>query len=425
VASTSARRAENRHPAKPRYLPHRPGPLGDDEFRTFLLRPKPHSLGTKTDISDETLSVSWQDSGAILTGELQEQDPDPTMRKRVVNLGDTVLLMGRAKGFGSWSEVWRMRVKSASLSLKPGTRAWELTDDLQNLADSKDSFKFSRKKPHQRGFLASEIAITVCKRYGIPIGKITRTKYRIKNQTMKDGSPMDVITDAYKTERTQTGRRYVIRFRRGRLWITPLFRSSLLYEMSETIADGSFNLTKREDYATVLTVNGTPTVHKGKDAKGHTKRKTKKVTARVTRQAFTARYGVIHQSVAMKGIDSLSEARKRGLASLSRRMTPKREMTFTHPGVLGIRRGQALRLRDPEKGSMMVCWIQEVRHNVSAGDYSMEVTVTFSDPFKPTQADKRAAARFKRAQAKGRKAAAARKKKRVAASRRARARAAA
>jgi len=146
---------------------------------------------------------------------------------------------------------------------------------------------------------------------------------------------------------------------------------------------------------------------------------------RALERAFTARYGVVHQSITLKGIDSLAEARKRGLAKLAQVMKPARTLSFTHPGVIGIRRGQALRLRDWESGAWLVVWVQEVRHSVSAGDYSIEVTVQFTDPFKMTAADKRAEKRFKAAQAKNRKAAAAKRKSKPKPSKRARARAAA
>jgi hypothetical protein len=418
MASAATKRAESRHPAKPTYVAQKPLPLAQDEFQTYLLKP-----GNKqVEISDETVSVSWVDSGPVLAGELQEQDPDPQMRKIGVNLGDTIMLMGRSRTEGSFTELWRMRVQSANLSLRAGTRAWNLTDDLQNLADSRDDFRFVRGKAHKQGFLASEVARVVCRKYGIQVGTITPTKYRIKRQIVKNGSPLDAITDAYKTERTQTGVRYVIRFKRGKLYITRLTHSALLYELGETIADGTYEITKRATYATVITLHGTGSKRKGKDAKGHTKRKTVKITSRVTRKAFTARYGIVHKSVTMKGIDSLAEAKKRGLADLAKRMKPNRTLTFTHPGVLGIRRGQGLRLRDPSKGTWMLCWVTEVRHAVSAGSYTMDVTVTFSDPFKLTAADKRAAKRFAKARAKGRKAAAAKRKARAKPSPRARAR---
>jgi hypothetical protein len=399
--SAAARRIEARHPAKPKYRPSTPKPLGTDEFRTFLLRPGKPAI----EISDDTVSVSWSDSGQILTGDLTEQDPDKTQKKVSVMLGDQIMLQGRTTPASAWAEVWRMRVETSALTMLTGTRAWTLADNLQNLADSVDDFRFVRGKAHKQGFLASEVARAVCRKYGIPVGSITRTKYRIKRQIAKNASPLDVITEAYRTERTQTGNRYVIRFKRGKLYITPLVRSSLLYEVGSTIADGTWSLAKSDKYATVLTVHGTPSAHKGKDAKGHTKRRTKKITTRVTRRKFTRRYGTVHKSVTMKGVDSLAEARNRGLALLAKRMTPTRSLTFTHPGILGIRRGQAIRLRDPNKGTLTVCWVTEVRHSVSAGDYSMDVTVTFTDPFKATAADKKAAARFKRAQAKNRKAA--------------------
>lgn len=408
MASTAAKRKANRKPAKP--LPGlvaaTPIQLGTDEFRAFLIKG-----ATTTEITSLTTGVTWDDSTPILSGDIQVQDPDPAVKTVTIALGDQVMLQGRARASAAWAEVWRMRIEGASVALKAGNRGWSLADDFQNLADSTDNFRFVRGKAHKQGFLASEIIRAVCKRYGISIGALARTRYRIKRYTNTAASPMDVITDVMRTERVHTGQRFVMRFRRGKLYITPLVRSALMYQMGPTIIEGTYALAKKSGFATSLTVHGTSSQAKSKDGKKHTVRKARKVTVRVSSPSSVRRFGVVHKTVTLKGIDSTSEARTKGLAEIVKRLKPGQTLTFTHPGVLGIRRGQALRMRDSAHGLLQVVWVTAVRHSVAPGDYSMEVTVTFDDPFKLSSADRAAQARAKKAAAKGRKTAGSNKKK--------------
>ena len=410
MASTSAnaQRAANRRPAvRSTTSPATPVVLGRDEYRVFLLRPKQSPL----EITDLGTAVSWSDSAPILTGELQIQDPSPGKPTVSVLEGDRIQLQGRTTASGVWGEVWRMRVQGTSNAIKAGTRGWSLADDLQNLADSTDDFRFVRDRAHKKGWLASEIIRVVCRRYGIPVGALPKTTYRIKRKIAKNASPIDVITDVMKTERVHTGKRFVMRFRRGKLFITPLVRSTLMYEMGPTIIEGTYDTNKAEGFATKLTVRGTQTSAKGKDGKQHKLRKPKKIAVSVSRAKIVARFGVVHRTITLKGLDSTAEARQRGLAELDKRTRPSQKFTFTHPGILGVRRGQAMRLRIPERSVAQVVWITELRHSVAVGDYSMEVTVTFTDPFKLTKADRLARTRAAKAAAKGRKADANSKKK--------------
>lgn len=400
MATLAAQRAANRKPAKKPAQPSVPGPpipLGRDEFRVFLLRPKKPNL----EITDLGTAVSWSDDSPILSGDLAIQDPSLGKPTVAVSLGDEIMLQARSVATGAWAEVWRMRVKNTSTSIKAGSRAWTIADDLQNLADSTDDFRFVRGKGHKKGWTATQIIRAVCKRYGIKIGALPNTTYLIKSTVAKDASPLDVITDALRTDRVHTGRRYVMRFRRGKLFITPLVRSNLVYQMGPTIIEATYTLSKEAGFATMLTVRGSVHRVKGKDGKLHTIRKGAKLRVRVSRPSTTARFGVVHKKVTLKGADSVAEARKLGLAELDKRLRPKKEFTFTHPGIIGLRRGQAMRIRTADIAQ--VAWVTGIRHSVGAGDYTMEVTVTFSDPFTLTRAERLAAARAKAAAAKGRK----------------------
>jgi hypothetical protein len=411
AVSTATQRSANRAaaPAHPPVTPP-PLPLAQDEFRLLLLRGR-KNLG---DITYLVTACSWQDTGAIMTGDVSLQDPDPGAGKLSVSpqsilLGDMVELQARAANSAAFVEMWRMRVQQASTATAAGTRSWSLADDLQNLSDSTDSFRFVRdKKQHKHGWTADQVIRFVCQRYGIRIGALPRMSYRMKRMVQNDSSPLDVITEALRTERVHTAHRFVMRFRRGKLFITPLRRSSLMYEMGPTIIEGTLGLTKTEDFATVLTVRGAAHTEKGTDGKKHKVKKGRKIAVRVTSKKSSARFGVVHKTVTLSGIDSSAEARHRGLAEITKRLKPNRQFTFTHPGVLGIRRGQALRIRSRDAALAHVVWVTDVRHSLAPGDYTMEVTVTFSDPFSLTRADKlavkkAAAAAKKRRKTKGKK----------------------
>jgi hypothetical protein len=83
----------------------------------------------------------------------------------------------------------------------------------------------------------------------------------------------------------------------------------------------------------------------------------------------------------------------------------KRHVTFTHPGLPFVDRGDALRLSLPDGDFEQIVFVVSARHDLSAGAYTMDITIGFDDPWR---VDRRKA----RAQRKKDEAAARRRRKR-------------
>jgi hypothetical protein len=132
-------------------------------------------------------------------------------------------------------------------------------------------------------------------------------------------------------------------------------------------------------------------------------RKARKLTVTVRDKARVARFGEIEKTLkAPAKIDSLAELRRWARRELAERYLPRSTISFSHPGLPLVDRGDAVRLKLPAADLHSIVFVTEVRHDLSAGSYTMDVTVAFQDP----------TAAVRRAIAKRRKAAAARKRRR-------------
>ena len=377
-------------------------PIGRDRFRITLMRD-----GGRLPFDPWVESFNWQEADdGYLAGQINLIDLKP-MTLPSFTIGDQFLceyLTG-----GKWQEAWRLRVQSPgdgdtiTRDLVTDGRAILLADDLLLLSRSTDDWKFTVGKAHPHGWHPHEVVRAVCRRYGVRIGALPRTRSRIRKMVHTNTSPLAMINLAMRFERTNRGSRFVMRFRNGKLYITPLVPDAVLLHLGPAITVGSQGLAQRQDYATTLTVRATTADTKGKDGKGRTTKKHRKIVVGVTKAAFLRRYGHVHGVVNIKGVHSTAQARKLGLVELNKRMRATRTVSFTHPGIVGVRRGQAIRLRIPSAGLTMIAFVSTVTHSVTAGDYTMDVTVQFSDPLAATKADKVAAAKVAAAARRARK----------------------
>lgn len=269
-----------------------------------------------------------------------------------------------------------MRISKPTYALKDGTIAIELENDLAILARSRDDFKYKLDKDTKpKGWKPEEVTRDVCKRYGVRIGHLAATKVRIKNLTLENKSPLAVIQRAYRREKEESGRRFVIEIRGGRLYVRPLQRSKEMLILGDTLLDATLELSHQHGFATALDVTGT--------VKDGDKKRKKVNMGIVSRGSALRRFGYIVRPYKLEDeVSSEAAGRKRARIQLQELAKENRELTFTHPGVATLRRGHALRLQiDEGFVRKHVVFVREVTHTVSAGAYEMSVTVAFDDPF--------------------------------------------
>jgi prophage tail gpP-like protein len=267
-------------------------------------------------------------------------------------------------------------------------------DDLAFLQLSKDDFVYHTNKSHPRGWTVHQIVADICKRYGVRLGRMPRSKLRVKSFSKLGVSPLDAIIAILRKLREDSDQKLVLRYEAGRVIVEPLRRSRDLLVFGRTLTGAVYSRTAyQEGFATVITAKGTAKT--GKHSRS-------KLRVRVESKASSRRYGTIHQIVESSG-DTRAEVRTTARKKLANVKDPTEELTVQHPGIPTLRRGQAIRIGLTDLGLQQIVFVKEVRHTVTGLDYEMSVTLRFDDPFveAATQlsAEKRAAA----AKAKARK----------------------
>lgn len=341
--------------------------------------------GKKLDLKGLVESVSWEDAGAVLTGTMTVRKPPG--KEKFDMKGLLVKLAYSPREGAARREVWRMRCFNVSEGLKEGTIEVELKSSLYRLKQTRHAYKFTKGKAYPKGWPAKRVIRRVAKRAHFKVARLPKMRYRVKKLVEDDATPWDMILKVLRWEREESGRRFVLYEKRGRIAISPLKRSPHLLGMRKTLLDAQLQETIRKNFATALTVRAT----------GGTKHKKKKIKVVVKSRALTKRYGLIHAEVkAPDGVNTRREARRYGKRLLRERAKPKQEISFSHPGIPSLRRNHAIMLNLPGDEFRQVVFVKTVSHSLSGGDYSMEVTLRLTDPFRKYDDERRERVRKKK-----------------------------
>lgn len=368
----SARGARRRDEPRNRWTqPAGPVTFGREEFRFSILRRERHLPALNIDPFVE--HANWGRQGSARVGELNFRRPLTARGASEIASGDTVRCEIAPWGRGRWRPLWQMTVSTPSDSIVDGTISLALTAQLTAAEKNKASFKFRKDKHHPNGWTADEITHAVAKRFHIPTGRIAKGHHRIARLIEKSLSPVDVVTKAWARERTHTGRRYDIDVSKGRLEVLELRRPWYMLLLGKAITNATVEH-RIDGIASALIVTATRH-HAGKRAKD-------KLRVKVTDPGRLRRYGYIVKTIkAPRSIDTLTELRKYAKRRLARLYAPRPQVTFTHPGLPWVDRGDAIKFSLPEDGLEQIVYVTDVRHDLSAGSYTMDVTVRWTDPW--------------------------------------------
>lgn len=331
---------------------------------------------------DGVESCTWDDASAILTGTLELRDmlfladgKTPT-----VDQGDRVICeVDEGAGFG---ELWIMRVyRPELLSAQTGARSFELVSDLDLLRQSEDWFRYKSNKKHPHGWYGHDIIRDVCRRFNVPIGGIYTSSKRYQI-VIKRGSPLEVIRNVVLKERRKSGRRLVVRFEHGRLFVVPLQRSAHLLALGPTLMDAAMKSQLPTEFGSAVTVRGI--VDDGSQGGLFTYAGGQKAHSYLESAASMARFGYVHRIFFSPDARTDADLAREAKAFLSAVAKPIKTLTLTHSGMPHIRRGDAIQVAiGSEDVRKQVVWVYEVQHSLVAGNYQMTVTVIFDDPFVP------------------------------------------
>lgn len=302
---------------------------------------------------------------------------------------------GQSKG-RAWRKLFTLRIESVSTSAANRSMTIEAIDELGWLKRSKDDFSYRKgegksKDKRPDGWYAHQIARDVAKRYGIQVGSLAKGRHRIKDITEKKASPLSIIEKAYQKEREETGFKYVIRMRYGKLYVTRLRRSRELLVYGGQALDAQITRSIAEKVATELTVRGKV------DGKKET------VRVRATKK-IRGRYGYIHDYWTLDDdVESIKALRKRARREMAERQEPKREVSLTVPGTPELQRGDAIRVALKPSGLVDLVYVTGASHSVSSGDYTTDLTLSFDEFYVDEEGEKIREKRCKKAKEKGRK----------------------
>lgn len=268
----------------------------------------------------------------------------------------------------AWRYLWDMRVWDPDRTLAAGDPQFVATlyDDLYQLSISMDDF-------HYKNLYCHEIFLRVADKYQIPTGQIAMGTYKIKSFNELGISPLDAIIAAYRIERDHSGRRFVIKWRKGKVNITPLQRNPILYVLHQQLVDATVHHVTPTDFATSLTGRSSATNKKNNKVQKHV----------FTAQANVPTYGYIHQQQDYSGNYNETHLESSVKHDLTKRQIIGHTVDFDHQGIALISKGDAVKLDIPEEGytgKSSIVWVSDITHTLEPGTYTMAPTVSAAAP---------------------------------------------
>lgn len=387
--STSRQGQQRSDPAEAHYgLARIPDLTRVPSFRFFVVH-----RGKRTPI--RVTSANWDDVNALTSGQVGLTDIALDPDRVTPHNGDQIFCeVNEGGGFG---ELWRMRVYEPELTVSSESRTVKLINDLELLRRSEGEFHYRRTrvngKPsgaHPHGWTGPQIINDVCTRYRVKIGALYHSTYRFSGIGWKDKtvSPLEVIRNVILKERRINGRRLVIRYDRGKLYVVPFTRSPGLIALGANLIEAAYQESLAEQFGTAVLVRAdwmktSSTV----DAKGHLRKKPEKMFAYVTSPESIAQFGYVRRVFYSPDASTQSELRKEGATWLAAAAKPVRTLTLTHPGIPRLRRGDAIRLGLGQDAlRRQIVYVYETHHRINGpGDYTQETTVIFDDPYVDTR----------------------------------------
>ena len=382
--------------------PEREVRVGNEEFRV-----RGWASGKLKLLDDVVESANWEYGREDrVTASVTLRRPQNEGKRLGIGIGDLIALDFRRQGRKRWTRIFKLRVYAATRNPVDGSATYECEDELTFLGKGEESWNF-RKRKDKRQYLPYDIVRGVARRKGVRLGRVYRGKYPIKKLVKQKATALDVVREAYQQEKKQTGKRFILSMIDGKLNVTELKRSRLLYELGPLVVEASVTESYPKNFATIVTARATGDKTKDSDGngdgddKGKGKKK-KKIEVEVRSRALYKRWGRIHKTIEVEA-DSVKQARKLAKREMKEAAEPVREVTVSHPGMPGVRRGQAMRLFFPKEKLRQVVFVKEVRHDATPGSYAMELTMAFDDPYLDVEFDRSEAKRCAAAHRRGRK----------------------
>lgn len=334
------------------------------------------------DLDTGISNVTWRRAGARRTGSATYNWPSNVKHPAgLVVKGDVLRCEVRVRDSSPWRTLWEATVTKATPSLGSKATDLALRSALNPATRSRSDWRYRTDNEHPKGWLADEVTAHAAHRAGVKVGQLPRGRFRIEKLIDKEGSLVDVVTEAWKLEREHSGRRFDVSIARGVLDVVELHEPRYLIPLRKTLIDAVLGDALPDEFASALVLTAKVKV-KGSDER-------KKVKVKVVDRARVRRYGYIvrHRDIDDEDVNTREQLRRHGRRLLARSgFAPFKTATITVPGIPWADRGHATKLNVPELGVSADVFVKSVEHRLSAGGYEMDLVVSVNDPW---EADER------------------------------------
>lgn len=164
-----------------------------------------------------------------------------------------ILFFSTAGVNGVMGERERWFVQESDVTdLTQGSLTQTFFDNLWYLQTATASFAYVPDQNHPHGWTASEIAVDICQKFGIPVNFIVQTTHRIKYFVSRQLSLYDAIAQAFTLDYRATGKFFYITMVKGQLQIRrPRVRNTLLaIDVDINLSSAQMTRTLPTDFAT-------------------------------------------------------------------------------------------------------------------------------------------------------------------------------
>lgn len=372
-----ATQREIRRPNLRAYYGRTIAPIEPEDFDFRIRNVRGGSTGTFS-LDRVTTSLSWAEEEETHRGSITLQRPvidDP--KSLPVGRGQRLRL--EIKAGGRWYPLWTMRVLNPETDPGTGVLTIELLDSLDVARRGQRTYEYRKPRGRSKGIRVDRLIEREARADAIPLREVARMTARVRSIKV-NGSFIDLVADLLERERKETGRRFVVRVREGKLEIVPYRRNRIVAVIDSRASNVSIS---REGSAKPVTViRGSGRVGKGKAAK--TVKAVEPGPENEAGRRAIRRFGKSEERKNYGRVDSLADLRKQMRRDLAAKLKTNRSVSATIPLAPFVRRGDAVMVDLPEDGfdgRNAFMFVDSVSHSVGPTEAATALTVVEQDPF--------------------------------------------
>lgn len=340
----------------------------------------------RIDITEYVTGLSWTDGADSAFGDLRISLDNPKGLFNTIPLGSRIQVQtryGNGKNIGTkWKPFLDTYLfeKNRSADGDSKTMEWTTHDKLYWLHTKTVRGNYRANKRHKRGWLASAIIRDLCKKYGVPVGKIDTTAYYIQKIDLK-GTFLSQINKVLKKDKSATGRKatYTVNMHDGKLNVVrdrgDKPRVAYVINEADMIEQGSLSESALDTkvYTRVKLTGKIRVYRKNKKKRRVAVIKTITVTANPVNKNYQALYGVRTKKHSLKGIYTKASLQKRAKILLSQHLTPAMEFSVTCRAIPSLRSGDRVYVVAPYFGVHGLVKLTSVQYDLKGNDFSMQL----------------------------------------------------